>query len=200
MTCDLKNHPKACVITQTKYKRPECKGCTTGEKHLRAQSPSAHAPTDTNEKNDLTEKKEAPVATDLRQRILETIIRRQPCSSAPILQNLRISAKEFRPIAEELAQEKKIAVWSRGRKVLYTLAGANSPFAEASEGTEAVPQEKREKKKRSSRVRSVEAPAAKASADNPLYAAILELETQKDVALRNIAAIDRALEALRGIE
>ncbi len=203
--CDLANHPRACVIAQTRYARPECKSCATGEKNLRAQAGEpGRPPADSNK--DLTEKKEAapvPTKKDPKEKILGLIERAhadgKAITSSLMMQRCALTSSAARAAVEELLSAGKIREWHGPRNAtLYTLPDAPNPFP-AGEASAKVPVSRpqtREKKKKPAATpqkpitpRPKEEPASGKTA----IAAVIEcLKSQRE-------RIDIAIEALEGI-
>lgn len=141
--CDLENHPKACAITQSKYKRPECKGCPTGAKHLRT-APGAALPVSVGNNPIIIPptipkiipstpapippvKKETPVATKGKEAILRRITNEKVCSRGRLTCFCSVTAAQLDVAVKELEIEGAIKSWPKGRGCLYTLPDAADP-------------------------------------------------------------------------
>ncbi|MBE0568921.1 MAG: hypothetical protein IH577_04520 [Deltaproteobacteria bacterium] len=133
------------------------------------------------------------MATDLKDRVLETITRRQPCASGPLLQNLKICAEELKPFLGELEKEGKITTWTKGRAVRFTLKGAPNPFP-ASDSPSKNEEKPEARKPETPKARKPAAPraAAPSHGDSSILAAIAELEAKR-------SKIDAAIEVLRAL-
>jgi len=124
--CDLRNHPRACSIAQTRYRRPECTGCATGEKNLKAEATKAEMPVSNvlqtttngigerqlgpNEKNDHHGKEERVDKEMLGKSILR-VLGQKGAMSVSALKNFaaRTATKEeFRSAVDELARMGKV--------------------------------------------------------------------------------------------
>lgn len=123
--CDLVRHPRACVITQEKYRRPDCEGCEVGRDNVRIEA--AKAPVPAAPAANLSKDQKEVAEVSAKEKILAVIQRKGPCVSTPILQSGVVKAAELQRIVRELEQEGKIKVWPEGRKVLFTVAGAPDP-------------------------------------------------------------------------
>lgn len=204
--CDLTNHPRACVITQQRYQRPECERCDVGRQRLK-QAEGATIPVATaTENKDLTEKKEATTVLQKKtpgEKVLGLIERAhakgEAITPSLMMQRCALTSTEARDTAEELLKAGKIKAWCGPRNAtLYTLPDAPNPFppAEASGKDPAPPPQPREKKKKSAAVpgkprtpRPADVPASSKTA----FVAVIEcLKAQRD-------RIDIAIEALEGI-
>lgn len=207
--CDLESHPRACVITQSKYKRPECRGCATGEKHLRAVEGAA-SPVPVKNIPEIIpaapdpiqpEKKETPVATDKKDLILKRIENEKRCTKSRLMNFCGATADQVAEATKVLEAEGKIKSHPgiREGSVIYTLPGIpkdyeGEPISPAKKKTPATPPIKKSAKA------ELPVSAPRKSSGNGVYAAaIADLEARRTAALDQVEKIDTALAGLRAL-
>jgi hypothetical protein len=127
--CDLKKHPRACAITQQKYRRPECKDCEAGENAAKAATPDPRG----NETIRTKKEEVKEVGTEgedkaAKERVLSRILREKVCNRGRLLVYCGVSSAELDAVTRGLEKEGKIKSWPNGRSCFYTPPDGTDPW------------------------------------------------------------------------
>jgi len=140
--CDLKFHPRVCVVTRATRPRIECSNCPDGIENLRKHQTAKGEPERIaippaqfiNQKPEtITPPKETPVPEKMttKERVSAGIQRRGSARPTILMQTCHVSADELKAVLGELEREGKIKSWPyRGRSgmtAVYTLPDAKDP-------------------------------------------------------------------------
>lgn len=197
MRCDLANHPKACVITQSRYRRLECAGCTTGEKHLAAAAPDAPETIPTKSEPTPRYEKETPVDHEAAKEAILRVLKRKGAMTSSLLKNYAAckTTKEFFQAAlDELVKAGQIHAKPGQREGSITIWLSGSP--EPSDKKAAAPSNKSTVP--SKRTRAVNRTPAPGNGSSSIGATIAALEQRKADLVAKAVRIDGLIEELKG--
>jgi hypothetical protein len=193
--CDLINHPRACAIAMTKYRRKECDLCEAGEKNMAVmERPQpgdalADAPQTKSENRKPMEKEKAEMTT--KEKILARVTREKVVGKSRFMQYDRIPSAELVSAAKELEAEGKIKIWPgrQAKSFIFTLPGLPDPLKSIRNTTPS----KADGDPRPPALRKPKEKAIKTAAGDGVFAAaIAELEAKRQ-------NIDNAIAALKAL-
>ena len=190
--CDLQRHPKACAITQQKYRRTECDGCKTGQGNV------AKAATPVPRGNETTQPKKEEVKVNnetLRNAILRVLGRKGEMNISTLknFAGQEASKEEFQKTIDELSISGRIVKKAGIREGSFKVC---LPGTSGSPPSNAVRKQEPSKADGDPRPAAPRKPKEKAikpaAGDGVFAAAIAELEAKRQ-------NIDNAIAALKAL-